>query len=230
MHIFSVVDFKYHFYYYGQYSDEYRESCDGCTIKYEYPESDIVDITPSNFSILITEDTGMNIYAPSDIERYCIERLIKIYELYNKYNYSPIIRSGYYGEDVLGTQINVPLNNLQYGDFFKNICRVVDLSTDIKKIKYILSLEGIAVDDISDDSTISIQMINPENINMKTTQDMVFSSGYKTDIRTLDAIGVMIDKGDILDGVSRFIDAYRIIEESGESQEFPVVVIKKTTP
>ncbi len=72
---------------------------------------------------------------PSNIERYCIDRLLRIFKAYDPHLYEASITRGYYREEI---------GNFTFKDADKlnaALTEMLNLSSDVEKVKYVLRAE-----------------------------------------------------------------------------------------
>lgn len=235
IHLETNNAFRFHL------KDEYHcdDDCDDIcrcgVITYSYPSHEVVKISTDDISIHVgkrkvvnipthTIDEGNeDIYSPTEIEKYCLERILKHFKLYDRLSYQPIIEDGYYGEEFHGVEAKTLKNDGI--DHFCDLCRqLIDLDTDTDKIRFTLSLEGIAIENIRDGATTSIDiksLHDLKNISLPKGYD----KDYIVDINSLHAIAVVTSEGDIIDGRARVYEANQFLLGKQSDDLYPMIVI-----
>lgn len=95
----------------------------------------------------------------SEFDKYCFDRLCRIYKVYDKCNYDIETGPGYYGEEVYGVLFN------DEADIYNHFDNILELSTDVDKIKYCLNLEYLdLLDCVRMSTTASIIEISPKDV------------------------------------------------------------------
>lgn len=75
-----------------------------------------------------------NLELDTELDRYCIDRIIRKSELYVKYNWNVEVEQDYYG-DCIG---NI---SPAYDDFYSNVNDYLKCTSDIEKIEFILDMD-----------------------------------------------------------------------------------------
>ena len=102
---------------------------------------------------------------PSEIDEYCFDRICSVFKIYDKDYYEVESTWGYYGEEIGGV-------------YFENEEKVIEaynellnLESDIEKIKYILELEyGYLIPRATNSTSASVQIVNTERIHLPQTE------------------------------------------------------------
>ena len=94
-------------------------------------------------------------YKFSEVESYCIDRLLRLHKAYDPLLYEVVIENGYYGEE-LGTPKFVNKSVL-----ISDILEVIQLASDIEKVKFVLNKEySFLLETV--DTTSSVSIVNIE--------------------------------------------------------------------
>ena len=95
----------------------------------------------------------------SEIDEYCFDRICSAFRIYDKDYYEVESCWGYYGEEVDGVYFE---NEEKIVDAYN---KILELSSDIEKIKYILELEyGYLIDRVKYTTSAKIAIVKPEKI------------------------------------------------------------------
>ena len=152
---FKITDFKIEHsidFEYNTVTDCHANNCDGicrcATLDDISVES--IDITYSNFTFSNKKEFH-KLKDLSEIEKYCLNRLISLNGGFDKDNYEANVGNGYYGQEI-------------YGAFFENQERLLsdaqallDLESDIEKVFFVLNKEyGFIAPIISDCTKVEI--------------------------------------------------------------------------
>ena len=98
-------------------------------------------------------------YNLTEIEKYCADRLMRIYKAYDKNLYSLEVSNGYYGEEISGFEFE------NYDEMLDSINTMLEKETDIQKIKFVLSEEySYLLDDLKYTTKTTIEKIQLEYI------------------------------------------------------------------
>ena len=102
-------------------------------------------------------------YKFSEVESYCIDRLLRIHKAYDVSLYEIVIENGYYGEE-LGTPKFA--NKLA---LINDILEIIQLSSDIEKVKFVLNKEySFLLEVIDTTSSVSIANIELSTLTKNT--------------------------------------------------------------
>lgn len=97
----------------------------------------------------------------SEINEYCFDRICSIFKIYDKDYYEVESCGGYYGEEIGGVYFE---NEEKIVEAYN---KVLELISDIEKIKYILELEyGYLIDRVTDSTVATIKIVNTEKIKL----------------------------------------------------------------
>ena len=97
----------------------------------------------------------------SEINEYCFDRLCSIFKIYDKYNYEIESCDGYYGEEIDGIYFD---NEEKIVEAYN---KILELTNDIEKIKYVLELEyGYLIDKVANAVSAVIKEVNTEKIRL----------------------------------------------------------------
>lgn len=195
--------------------------CECVYVEYYTPTDIYVNISPRSITFHVGES---DTYSPSAIEMYCLDRVLNHFGLYSAWSYSAIIEKWYDTHEFHGMEHNMSYEKEKH--FVKACCQVVDLDSDIEKIKYILTLEDISVESINDSDIVSIENIHLNDLNIQFSEKDKLDSNYIADIRKLNAIAVIDGSGNIIDGNQRIYEALRIMDEDDSQTTFPMVVVR----
>lgn len=139
-------------------------------------------------------------YKLSLIERYCIDRLARVHQLYDTSLYSVSVVGGYYGQEVDG----VELDGLVERKFLADVETVMYLPDDISKIKFILKAEyAFVLDLVKDTNAVRV-------VKMKDYQHLFKNVDYALRVKNNGTNSYDVEeglpRGIVYDG--RLIDGY----------------------
>jgi hypothetical protein len=145
-------------------------------------------------------------YNLTTIEKYCVDRLLRIYKAYDKNLYSLEVGGGYYGEEVRDFEFE------NYDNMMDSINIMLEKETDIEKIKFVLSEEySYLLDDLKYTTETTIEKIQLEYICLnreycsRLKKDGSFSS-YNFEYNMPSGVVKIINEDYFLvDGYHRFL-------------------------
>lgn len=159
-------------------------------------------------SITIKEDSGKNSrwvpYKPSEIEKYCIDR-IKVYTgVFEKDNWGICAERGYYGEELSeGTFYNE-------GTLVDRIKEMLELTDDLEKVLYVLNLEyNFTADTIKDCNKAEVITVDKKGVVTRFNEQGFIrkdETGYPRDIDTSLPICIVREGLQLVDGNNRLMD------------------------
>lgn len=138
----------------------------------------------------------------SDVERYCIDRLLRIYKTYDVDKYYVSTTSGYYGEEI---------GSISFNDervLIADIDKMLNLKGDDWKIKLILEAEySMLLDKLKDIKTVSIEKVDMTRLCMNDEYAMRLKREASTGYLFSEGVaqGVVLRQHD---GSLRLIDGY----------------------
>jgi hypothetical protein len=148
----------------------------------------------------------------SEINEYCFERICVAFKIYDKDNYEVESCYGYYGEEIGG---------VYFEDEEKIVSAynaLLNLESDIEKIKYVLELEyGYLIDRVKIKTSAKIEEVNTEKIKLPQQEYFVKLSkevieDYKNRelpvavcIKEKDRFHDAYDRYILIDGYHRFV-------------------------
>lgn len=135
----------------------------------------------------------------SDIEAYCVDRLLRIHKAYELSSYTPRICGGYYGEETNGADFDG-------GDaLVDDVSKLVNMSTDIEKVKFVLTREySFLLDRIKDTTEVSIETITPKSL-FKNDDYAMRVKNQKKPYEFAEGVPVgVVHDGRLIDGYNRF--------------------------
>lgn len=147
-------------------------------------------------------------YQPSQIEAYCIQRLMVHHECYAHNSYDLNITRGYYGEEV-GRVEFIHLDALS-----QDIHEMLALLTDHAKVMYVLNKEyGYIAPEVRATDAVELLEIKLDNIQPRAGVTMIKRpKNYLYKLQGKSAVGVVMN-GVLLDGHQRY--AYLLGAEGG---------------
>lgn len=193
------------------YSRSYNCEGEGCacicrcsTIEDAKVES--VSLSTGMFSIFEPKETKHNPpkvrnvkYKPTAVELYCLDRLLRIHKAYDAALYTPRIVGGYYGQETDGADFEGS-NQLQV-----DAAEMVNLSSDIEKIKFVLLKEYTHILDLIKDTTdVVIEELNPSKI-LKNDDYAIRVKNNQKKYEFAEGLPVgVVYRGRLIDGYNRF--------------------------
>ena len=148
----------------------------------------------------------------SEINEYCFDRLCSAFKLYSKDYYEIESCSGYYGEEIEGVYFTDEEKIVEAYN------KILELTNDIEKIKYILELEyGYLIDKVANATSATIEEVDTEKIKLPQKEYFVKLSkevieDYKDRklpiavcIKNKDRFLDVFDTHTLVDGYHRFI-------------------------
>lgn len=198
-----AVDFEY----------DYDRNCDraGCDSicrcgRFSNVRASSVSLTPDHITVeeQYVDRAGKNRKRTSTvslIERYCIDRLMRVHKVYDTSLYEAHISGGYYGEEIVGASFENERAMLS------DIQEMLNLSSDAEKVKFVLHAEYAAILDVIQD----LQAVATEIVDLKK---LVGNDEYITRLKR-DYSGYSFGAEDLPVGVAvrvsggiRIIDGY----------------------
>ena len=150
-------------------------------------------------------------YGGTEVDKYCINRILTHYKVWDPNNWSVDVEGGYYGDEIGDVSLNDTIFNL----ISKDCYNMIELVTLADKLKFVLTLEyGYLLSDIqvSDFELIEItkeqidfKKLNTNHIQNVQNEDLSF---YKLNYKL--PRGIVRKSGDkykIVDGFHRIISA-----------------------
>lgn len=139
--------------------------CDGICRCGRYTNTEVTKVLDVQVSVNIKDSSKRKPTAAklSDIDNYCIDRMVVYGGAYNVDNYSFNISNGYYGEEIDSITLDDVL------ELEENIVKMLELPSDYDKIIYVLGLEYPYIADIILNKTtvmienVDIRLITPSN-------------------------------------------------------------------
>lgn len=119
-----------------------------------------VKITKIDLSQVLETICKLGIY---NIDKYCVDRLLRIHKLYNPDSWNCNITPGYYGEEIQGIYLREDLAN----QLENEISNLLAIKTASKKIEYVLTLEYGYILDILKEREYSIQTVDLNDISFQ---------------------------------------------------------------
>ncbi len=141
-------------------------------------------------------------YKFSTVERYCIDRLLRVFKAYDHTLYTANVEDGYYGEEIG----SVSFDNSQ--QLISSIQGLIEIKSDLEKILYTLKaeysfilpqLESMKVFSIEELELKRIELNDEYLYRLKKSQDQAYY--FAEDI----PVGVVLRKSD---GGIKMIDGY----------------------
>lgn len=146
-----------------------------CGVEYDYERSDCtcndwicrcttidrrwIEKIEINETITRLCESNYHIKDLNYIDFYCFDRICRIFRVWDKEYYEIEVCGGYYGEEIAGVYFE---NEEKVVSEFN---KLLELKSDIDKIKYVLRLEyGYVIKSVEDANSISIVECNPELI------------------------------------------------------------------
>jgi len=154
-------------------------------------------------------------YPLSTIEKYCIDRLLRIYRAYDKDLYTLNVCRGYYGEEISGFDF------INYDKMLDSINILLEKETDIEKIRHVLFEEySYVLDTIEDFTVVDVDKISLDKIifnkdyvsRLKKTFDYN-SYNFETGI-PVGVVKCLNDEYFLVDGYHRFLSMKGKIEDA----------------
>jgi hypothetical protein len=100
-------------------------------------------------------------YSQTRIEKYCVDRLLRIYKTYDKSLYRLIVEGGYYGEEISGFKFE------KQDELVSSIVKLLNFDNDLDKIKFTLSEEySYILNTINNSKSIDVITIKLESVIM----------------------------------------------------------------
>jgi hypothetical protein len=165
----------------------------------------------------IFESINIHPYKESDINSYCIDRLLSIFRVYDCEKWECEVCHGYYGEEIDYIYFSDCLN------FNKALKKVLSLSSLREKVLFLLEKEyGYVLPDIEKYEEVSIQKVEIRNINMGSQYRKISVENQEIDYYDEEngIFGVCIGR----DNDYRLIDGYtRIVNIKRECPEKRIV-------
>lgn len=159
----------------------------------------------------------------SEVEEYCLQRLVALHGGYNKDNYEPIISDGYYGEQI---------DNVSFDGKFpliQDAQKVLNYKTDIEKVFFVLEKEyGFIAPIIADCTSVEVVDLKTSDIEPSSGFETMKSQGlYLYDVNNDNVKGIVYDERNLLiDGNHRY--GFLIHQEANNKKELTYKYIKLT--
>lgn len=151
-------------------------------------------------------------YTPTTIESYCIDRLFRLYKLYETVYYDVLVSGGYYGEEISG------VDHQNFSDFFNDLNNMLTFESDIEKVKLVLEREyAFLLPEVKKCSDACISSKNIKKlIDTGSTIDRLSNmktSNYEYDVTGDQPIGVILGAR-LIDGHHRVCAALKTKQEN----------------
>ena len=161
-------------------------------------------------------------YTLSTIEKYCIDRLLRIYRAYDKDLYTLNVCDGYYGEEIDGFDF------INYDKMLDSINILLEKETDIEKIRHVLFEEYSYVLDTIEDFTVA-------DVYKISLDKIIFNKDYVSRLKkTFDYNSYNFDTGipvgvvKCLNGEYILVDGYhRFLSLKEKSKDASYVIISR---
>ncbi len=153
------------FHYYGVDVDFKRtqcggSSCDKCDGYSRCSRIISTQVEFVNFNLIMnsyTDETKL-----SEIEKYCLDRILRIEKLYDKDSFEVNTGRGYYGEEIESVHITYEVK-----ESIKNKLNEISTLSDVEKIKKVLEYEyGYLLDSIKDASSVELKEVSFDSIKI----------------------------------------------------------------
>lgn len=162
----------------------------------------------------------------SEINKYCFDRICSIYKIYDKDYYEVESCFGYYGEEIGGVYFD---NEEKVAEAFNEL---LELETDLDKIKYVLKLEySYLLDRLGYMTSTTIEEVSTEKIKLPQQEYFVKLSkevieDYKD--RELPVAVCIKEKDRFHDVYDRYvlIDGYHRFVANNDNKTLKIVVLE----
>lgn len=95
----------------------------------------------------------------SEFDLYCFDRICRLNKIWDQYEYTVEVCTGYYGDEINGVYFD---NESVVISHFE---RVLEMANDLQKLKYILELEyGYVIDFVQNATSVSILECSPSMV------------------------------------------------------------------
>ena len=202
---FEILDFKTHRSIEVDY-DTKRDcnsyGCDGICRCGTLINMEITDINVDYSDFTFSRKKGMKTSKHlSEVDKYCLNRLIVIHGGYNKESYDPVAVNGYYGEELGETDFS----GKQY--LIKDAQEMLNLETDIEKVFFVLGKEysfiGPVIANCTNVKIIKVQLRDIK-VNNGTTM-LKAEDNYLYNIESDEVKGILYGNENLLiDGNYRY--------------------------
>lgn len=133
---------------------------------------------------LRNEKLNTILYGGSEIDKYCINRILTHNRLYNKDIWDISVSSGYYGDEINGVFLQEEI----LSSMISSCNKILSMNTLSEKIKYVLTTEYEYLLDILKDSNfeiieidrslIDLKHVNQKHLTAVKNKDLSFYSDY----------------------------------------------------
>ncbi len=142
---------------------------------------------------------------------YSIDRIIRVNKIWNKYNWTPSIISGYYGEEIEEVKLSKKI--------YKKIKSEIDILAKVKSkteiINFLLNIEyGHVLDKVKNYSYSYLKTISLSDINIGNREYLNGLNSNTYELNNTGIMGILYSDGDrfgLIDGYHR----YKYYSEAG---------------
>lgn len=215
---FEILDFNAHRSIEVDYDTERdcsSHGCDGICRCGQLVNMEITDINVDYSDFVFSRKKGMKTSKHlSEVDKYCLNRLIVIHGGYNKENYEPFAVNGYYGEELGGTDFS----GKQY--LIKDAQEMLNLETDIEKVFFVLNKEySYIAPEIVKCTNVDIIKVKLNDVKLNSGKKMLKAqSHYLYNLEGDEVKGVLCgDNNLLIDGNYRY--SYLVTQKGIESKK-----------
>jgi hypothetical protein len=140
-------------------------------------------------------------YKPSLIERYCLDRILRHFKVWDPSQYDVEVVNGYYGEEIGSITHN------RHSDIVKEVEFLLNLPHDIDRVKHVLQLEyQFMLDVVLQATSVTAEKVRVDSMTMNTDYAARLKKHSEHDYRVeLVPMGVVVPNSN---GTMRLIDGY----------------------
>jgi hypothetical protein len=191
-----------------------------CTVINRAWVTDTHEIDPSLLELRRKDEGSKNLsmIMLSEIDHYCLQRLMVMHGCYSADGYDIKIGGGYYGEEI--SEINLKAHD----ELEKDICALLALPTDIAKVMHVLNLEyGYIADWVKEANDVEILVMPLRSAIAASTPMIKRENSYRYPLYSKRPVGVFAN-GMLLDGQYRLAT---LLSEKGAQHNAPFVHLRK---
>lgn len=181
-----------------------NNGCDGICRCSTITNTKIDDIDVSWTDFKLVDEKGKKVpikKGPSDIEKYCLNRLIVIHGGFDEDNYEIIIDRGYYGEEIGGITFE------DSNSLIDDANELLELDTDLDKVLFVLLKEysyiPTLIESVTDAEVIALPLseVQPSHGSgmMKAQDNYIYRVENEDEF-----MGIIFDSHLLIDGNHRF--------------------------
>lgn len=197
--------------------------CEGmcqCSVITSARITDTHELAPDKLDLRVMAEGAKSstAFKPSDIEDYCLQRLMVMHGCYSAEGYDIKIGPGYYGQEISELTLKT------HDELERDICALLALPTEVAKVMYVLNLEyGYIADWVKEANDVEIVFMPLRSVIPASSMMIKREKSYCYPLYPIKPVGVMAN-GMLLDGQYRLAT---LLSEKGPDHNGLFVHLKK---